>query len=140
MEEALSAEVIEFLNERRHAILATNQAGGPPHLSPVWYLYEEGAFYVSVRAATVKARNLALDPRLSLAVDGGYPDWRSVIALGSAELVGSDSPAQAERRRAILRRYYGNDDDVRRHVERTPDSIGMLLLVIRTERVITQGF
>ncbi|MCZ7571705.1 MAG: TIGR03618 family F420-dependent PPOX class oxidoreductase [Ardenticatenaceae bacterium] len=130
----------EFLSARRHAIVGTNPIDGPPQLSPVWYLWEEGRLYLSVNVETAKYRNLQRDPRITVCIDGCYPDMRSVIITGMATLVGADNPLQAEMRRRLLGRYYDSEEGVRRHLERTPDSPKMALVVVRPEKIIRQGF
>ena len=60
-------------------MLGVNRGDEPPHLSPVWYLYAEGVFTISIAATTVKYRLLQRDPRVSLCIDGGYPDYRTVM-------------------------------------------------------------
>lgn len=136
----VDAQVEEFLSDRRHAIAGTNRVDGPPQLSPVWYLYEGGRFYLSINAETAKYRNLQRDPSITLCVDGGYPDWRCVIVYGTATAVGADDPFQGEMRQRLLRRYYDSEEDVARHIERTPDPHKMALIVITPEKVIRQGF
>ncbi len=59
-------EIEAFLRAPRHAVLGVNRGEGPPHLSPVWYHYDEGVFTISITTATVKYRLLRRDPRVSL--------------------------------------------------------------------------
>ena len=58
----MNAEVMNFIEEDRHAVLATNGRSGLPQLTPVWYLFEDGVLYVSAQVTTVKVRNLRRDP------------------------------------------------------------------------------
>ena len=48
--------------------LTTVNADGSPHVTPVGALWMEGTFWVQTGAGTRKARNLARDPRCSVAV------------------------------------------------------------------------
>jgi PPOX class probable F420-dependent enzyme len=132
----MSQDDIEtYLAERRHAILATNTPNGPPQLSPVWYLYEEGRFYISVNAGTAKYRNLQRDPGISLCIDAGFPDMRSVIVYGTATLIDADDPLQAEMRWRILNRYYQDEEATRRRIDATPDLSKMALIVVVPDRI-----
>jgi PPOX class probable F420-dependent enzyme len=128
-------EIETYLAERRHAIVATNVAGGPPQLSPVWYLYEAGRFYISVNTETAKYRNLQRDPHISLCIDAGFPDMRSVIVYGTATLIGADAPLQAGMRWRILNRYYQDEEATRRRIDATPDLSRMALIVVTPHRI-----
>ncbi len=128
-------EIAAFLQAPRHAVIGVNRPAGPPHLSPVWYLYEDGVFTISITTATVKYRLLRHDPRVSLCIDGGYPDYRTVIVAGVAELQPNDEAI----RRRIIRRYYENETAARRYAESTRGA-SHVLLVVRAERVIGQDY
>lgn len=128
-------EIEAFLQAPRHAVLGVNRPAKPPHLSPVWYLYEAGVFTISIAATTVKYRLLQRDPRASLCIDGGYPDYRTVIVTGAAEL----HPNDEAMRRRIIRRYYEDEAAARRYAASTRGA-SHVLLVVRPERVIGQDY
>jgi PPOX class probable F420-dependent enzyme len=133
-----------FLKAPRHAIVGTNRSDGPPQLSPVWYVYEEGRIYISVGVGTAKHRNLQRDPRISLCVDGGHPDARAVIIYGTAELVGDDNASVSrslleEMRWRIIRHYYESEDEARRYAEETRD-LQSVLIIVTPHKVISQDF
>ena len=128
-------EIHEFLQASRHAVIGVNRPEGPPHLSPVWYLYKDGVFYISITTATVKYRLLRGDPRVSLCIDGGYPDYRTVLVAVVAEL----RPNYEAMRRRIIRRYYEDEADARRYAESTRGASHVLVMV-RPERVIGQDY
>ncbi len=134
------AQVEEFLEAPRHAIVGTNRRDGPPQLSPVWYLYEDGRFYISVLVTSAKYRNLRRDPRISLCVDGGHPDARAVMIHGGAELIEAESPWRDEIIWRITRRYYESDEDARRFREEARDWGQTALIVVTPEKIISQDF
>jgi PPOX class probable F420-dependent enzyme len=134
------AQVEEFLEAPRHAIVATNRRDGAPQLSPVWYMYEEGRFYISVLVASAKYRNLRRDPRISLCVDGGHPDARAVMIHGSAELIEAESPWREEMTWRIIRRYYESDEDAHRFREEARAWGRTALIVVTPEKIISQNF
>jgi len=79
----LAAEVV--------ARIATVQADGSPHVTPIWFAWDGGAmwFYSIIRSQ--RWTNLVRDPRVSVVVDAGgaeYFQLRGVEMLGNAELVG----------------------------------------------------
>jgi hypothetical protein len=87
-------DVDAFLREPLTARLAT----GGPTVRPVWFLWEEGAFWVRA------------DPAVALVVDEcdlATGLVRQVIARGRAELL----PFDVERGRRKLVRYLGADEE-----------------------------
>jgi len=134
-----STEIATFLAAPRHAILGTNTRNGPPQLSPVWYLFEEGKFYISITTGTAKYRNLRRDPRLSLCIDGGHPDYRTVIVYGVAEFLPADASSLDDIRWRIIRRYYTDEAAARQYAESTSNQPNVLL-VVTPARILSQDF
>ena len=66
--------------------MGTNRIDGSPQLSPVWYLYRDGKFYTSVYAGCAKHLNLRRDHRVTVCVDGVYPDALYVAIYGTVEI------------------------------------------------------
>ena len=132
-------ELEAFLQAPRHAIMGTNPVDGPPQLSPVWYIYENGRFYISIAVKTAKYRNLQRDPRLSLCIDGGYTDYRTVMAGGEAQLLPMGHPLQVEMRWRIIRHYHQTEAAARRYAESVRDTISALI-VLTPQKIISQDF
>lgn len=91
-------EALAFARESKRGILGTINADGTPHLVPVFAAVKDGKLLVSTPRTTVKARNIARDPRVTMAF--GIRPWLAVA--GTARIVGdetSDLPAR-------LREYY----------------------------------
>ncbi|MDQ7010373.1 MAG: PPOX class F420-dependent oxidoreductase [Mariprofundaceae bacterium] len=128
-----------FLSAPRHAIVGTNRADGPPQLSPVWYLYEDGKLYISVGAGTAKHRNLQRDPRISICVDGCHPDGRAVMIYGTTQIVKHGDPLQQAMRWRIIRHYYEDEAAARQYAEPT-QHLQSVLLIVTPEKIITQDF
>lgn len=133
------AQIDEFLAAPRHAVVGTNTMSGPPQLSPVWYFYQEGHFYISVQSGCAKHRNLERDPRVSLCIDGCYPDFRAVIIYGTAQVVENGHALQEEMHWRIIRQYYETEADARRYLEATQDEKAVLL-VVTPDRIISQDY
>jgi PPOX class probable F420-dependent enzyme len=128
-----------FLQAPLHAIVGTNGVDGPPHLSPVWYLFENGRFYISFSTQTAKYRNLQRDPRISVCIDGGYPDYRTVMVTGKAQLLPEGDPLQAEMCWRIIRQYHETEAAARRYAESVRDTVSAMI-VVTPEKVISQDF
>ncbi|MGW5557820.1 pyridoxamine 5'-phosphate oxidase family protein [Micromonospora sp. NPDC003944] len=99
-----AAAVEERLSRELNIWLCTLRRDGSPHLTPVWFVYLSATFWVGCGSRSVKARNIANDPRVSLALeDGDAP----VVAEGAAHLRRGDFPAPVVE--AFVRKYDGWD-------------------------------
>ena len=88
----ITPEVEQFLGQQPNMILATLRNPGlnlpGPQLSPVWFVYRDGAFYISTVTSTAKWVNLKRDPSCSGIVDD--PEGEYVFVSGVAELDDGD--------------------------------------------------
>ena len=82
-------EVDAFLAEQRVCRLASVSAAGP-HVSPVWYVWHDGALWVYSITRSQRFTDLQRDPRVSAVVDAGvaYDELRGVEISGTVEPVG----------------------------------------------------
>lgn len=76
----------------RPAVLATRRPDGRPHAAPIWYDLDRvgdgiGQIVFNTGEHTVKGRNLAADPRLSLVVQDDRPPFSFVSIDGEATLI-----------------------------------------------------
>lgn len=139
MPQMTPAEIEQFLQAPRHAVVGTNSAGGAPQLSPVWYLYEADRLYFSLALSTVKYRNLQRDPRLSVCVDGCHPDARTVMIYGTVEMIAWGDPQEREMWWRIIQRYYETEAAARRYADTIRDT-PMALAVVTPEKIISQDY
>lgn len=51
--------------------LATVRPSNRPHLVPLWFVWAGGSIYLCVAGASVKVRNIAANPAVSLALESG---------------------------------------------------------------------
>jgi PPOX class probable F420-dependent enzyme len=101
-------ELRPLLTETRYATLATHDADGTIHLTPVWFLFEDDRFYFESFSASRKVKNIQRDPDVSVVVDGRQPGRESwVSASGKADLLSGDE-AQAINAR-VRARYLTKD-------------------------------
>ncbi|KFU79000.1 PPOX class probable F420-dependent enzyme, Rv3369 family [Amycolatopsis lurida] len=63
--------LIERLARERNAWLCTLRPDGSPHVTPVWFVYLDGVFWIGSGDRNVKVRNVGDDPRVSLALEDG---------------------------------------------------------------------
>jgi peroxiredoxin Q/BCP len=79
----------EFLARPLVARLATVGANGSPHVTPMWFLYEDGIMYMSTRADAAKVRHVRANPRVAVVVDVMEAPFKNKIVTieGSAQVV-----------------------------------------------------
>jgi PPOX class probable F420-dependent enzyme len=101
------------------ATLGTIGRDGRPHLSAVWFLYQEDRFKLSLHASRQKTKNLRRNSAVSLFILDPQNTLRYLETRGDAELAADDDYAFARR---IGAKYGGADlrqmdgDDQRRLV------------------------
>jgi hypothetical protein len=100
------AEVAGRLAIARTYWLGTTTPSGAPHAVPVWGVVTGETLYLYGERSTVKARNLAIDPRVVLHLESGED---VLIVRGVAEDLGS--PAEAPSVVAALTAKYTSPQD-----------------------------
>ena len=99
-------EIAVCLAAARSYWLCTTMPSGAPHAAPVWGVMTGGTLYLYSERRTVKARNLAADPRLVLHLESAED---VVIVRGTAEDMGT--PVQLpEVMRALSAKYVSDAD------------------------------
>lgn len=133
-------ELAAFLDEPRHAIVATNRHDGQSQLSAVWFVYETGRFFFSIQSTSVKHANLRRDPRLAVCVDAGHPDARSVAIYGTAQLR-LDAEATPDPLHArIARRYLSNQADTIAYLQKARAVSPLVLVALAPDRVLAHDY
>jgi len=122
----------EFLRTMPNAVVATVRRNGLPQLTPNWYLWTRGEFWISTAAWTAKTHNLRRDPRVVLCIDdpvsGDY-----VQVVGTASLV----EGEAVREPTIeLIRKYREEPDVIPHWEMISGLAERVLIVVSPTRFL----
>ena len=103
-----------FLAEPRNAIVAGIRSDGRPHMTPNWYLWRDGKFFVSTTKDRAKFRIFSRDPRVQLSVDDAF-GFRYVVVDGLVD-IGDDVEAGLEYFRDLRIKHgrtESNDDDLR---------------------------
>jgi PPOX class probable F420-dependent enzyme len=86
---------------RRSAHLATVSPAGRPQVGPVWFWWDRPTCWVVSTRDSLRVRNIAADPHVSLSLDVERFPARGAILHGTAELI--DPEATTLRR--IVERY-----------------------------------
>lgn len=109
MREMSERRAREFLLEgTRTGKLATVSADGSPHVVPIWFTLRDGQIVFNTSEASVKAMNLARDPRVALSVDDQTPPYSFVTVEGTASLSANDRDLK-EIATEIGGRYMGSE-------------------------------
>ena len=126
----------DILRVPLNGVLATNRRDGAPQLSPIWYLYEDERFYISVGMDSVKARNVRRDPRVSLCIDEGHPHGSAVTVYGGAELIEAESAWRDDMIWRITLHYHESEAAARHYAETKPKWGPSAILVVTPERIV----
>lgn len=79
----------ERLETERNIWLATVRPDGRPHLVPLWFAWHDNLIYICIQPNSVKARNLAQGPTVSLSLEDGD---RPLICEGEAAVIPTSYP------------------------------------------------
>ena len=79
----LTPKTLEFLEGRHFGKLGTVMKDGSPHVTPIWYMVDDGKLIVNTTNTRVKYFNIRRDRRVCLLVDDGYP---YVIIFGKGRI------------------------------------------------------
>lgn len=101
-------EVAGRLAAARTYWVSSTTASGAPRAAPVWGVVTDGTLYLYSERSTVKARNLAADPRVVVHLESGED---VLIVRGVAEDLGT--PAMAPWVVAALAAKYTSPEDQR---------------------------
>jgi PPOX class probable F420-dependent enzyme len=133
-----SGEIEELLACHVPAHLATLDAHGFPHITPLWFIWAEDAFYMTSITDRPHLRRLARDPRAGICVDielaereDGQRPNRQVRAVGNADLM-PDTDGIWTRR--ITEKYVYGPTAAERITMRTADKRTAIRL--RPERIV----
>ncbi|WP_297648625.1 pyridoxamine 5'-phosphate oxidase family protein [Pseudonocardia sp.] len=107
-------EVDAFLAEERICRVATVGTNGP-HATPLWYVWHDGALWLTSLSRSQRWIDLQKDPRIAVVVDAGedYMELRGVELRGKVEVVGEvprtgeDVPELEGPQQAFADRYTG---------------------------------
>ena len=75
----------EFLRQPHVGVLATLRGDGRPYTVPVWWLWDDGVFWLTGTTNRVWCRQLQRDPRASLCIEAMAPVAGHVGVDGQAE-------------------------------------------------------
>jgi len=83
------AERDEFLKTTKTIVLSTLDRHGYPHSVAMWYVAEDGRFWMTTYAKSQKALNIQRNPKVALLAESGttYDTLKGVLIRGRADLI-----------------------------------------------------
>jgi PPOX class probable F420-dependent enzyme len=133
---APSEQINAFLSTPsfRDAILAVNRPEGGPQVTPVWFIWDGEAFWLSIRNHSAKYRYMRRDQNISVLVD--EPDnARYVLAYGRAEIFDENLRAHP-----VLRSMLEKYDVSKEEMEKGLDELSRperVLVRLRPEKMLS---
>jgi nitroimidazol reductase NimA-like FMN-containing flavoprotein (pyridoxamine 5'-phosphate oxidase superfamily) len=136
---ALSAQELQALLALDVPVrLATLDAQGFPHVTPLWFTWAEGAFHMTSLSDRPHLRRLEHDPRAGVCVDVEEPERedgqrpnRQVRAVGRAELFADPGGVWTRR---ITEKYVRGSRGPARSAARAADE--RVVIRLRPERLV----
>lgn len=124
------------------AHLATLDPAGFPRVIPIWFLWEEGVFYLSSGPQSRHVQDLVRDPRAGLCItveesqtETGYRPFRQIMVRGKASVQPDTNASWA---RKLIGKYIPGEAGVRR--AKLEAGKPRVVIVLRPERFLTTGF
>ncbi|MBY8864935.1 pyridoxamine 5'-phosphate oxidase family protein [Streptomyces sennicomposti] len=111
-------ELDEFLATERTCRVATVSAGGAPHVSALWFVWDGASLWLYSVVRSRRWADLRRDPRVAVVVDTGeeYDRLRGAELSGAVDFVG-EAPRTGELRAELdlpetlfARKYFGLEE------------------------------
>jgi nitroimidazol reductase NimA-like FMN-containing flavoprotein (pyridoxamine 5'-phosphate oxidase superfamily) len=107
MDTKLHAQILELIQKYSTLALATLREDGWPQTTTVAYANHDLTLYLATGADAQKVRNIRRDGRVSVAIDGGAPDWASLRGVSmAAHAVVIDSSSERQQAARLLKRKF----------------------------------
>ncbi|MEY2469926.1 MAG: hypothetical protein QOF21_2624 [Actinomycetota bacterium] len=97
-----------MLHGTRTGKLATTNANGQPHVTPIWFVLDGDDVIFTTHETSVKGKTILRDARVSMVVDDQEPPYSFVMVQGTAA-VSSDLDELVAWATKIGARYMGAD-------------------------------
>ena len=113
-------EIYSFLQKQISLQIGTINKDGSPHLTTMWYLYDEDNFIFHTYTKSQKIINLKRDSRITLLTEAGtqYSDLQGIIVYGNAEIInGKDNLEEVTRYMEMVGEKYIEDEDGAQYIE-----------------------
>ena len=127
-------EIETFLEKPLLARFCSHNLDGSIHITPIFYLYENGEFLFGTQQKARKIRNIEQDPHVTVLIDAEEPILQAVIVYGEASL---DFEDVLEKRVRILKRYYKSPADARAFAEKLARAWKTVIIHVKPTRMVS---
>ena len=110
--------------------IATIRADGAPHVTPAWFIYEDGEILITPRKESAWLAHLRRDPRIALTIDEEAGPYRKITVEGVARIaydLGRDAEWRDTYRRIACR--YVPEAGAEHYIQETIDQPRALIAV-----------
>lgn len=83
LETAVAARLLSSTIPARLAFVGES---GQPHVTPIWFLWRDGAIVMCSFANSAKVRAIKTNPRIALTIDSEEPPYQVLRIRGSADI------------------------------------------------------
>jgi PPOX class probable F420-dependent enzyme len=128
----LSQSERDLLDQPAFATLATLMPDGGPQATAIWYRRDGETLRMACGASSVKARNIARDPRVAVTVIDPRNPYAFIQVRGGAEIIPGSDLARTEFR-ILAQRYMGEADGTAWADNLSPTG-DFVVLVVHPER------
>ncbi len=80
-------QLAKFLAQANLLVIATITPEGYPHLTPVWFKFDNGVFYFSTTRERKKTKNLAKNKKVGFAIAPSELSYKAVVGFGDAQIL-----------------------------------------------------
>lgn len=99
----------DLMRDRAIAHVATLTPDGEPHVTPMWFHYNQGEFwFVSPRNAD-KVKHIEQDDRIAISISDTELPYRAIMARGKARVI--DDGTAKRLTQDLQKKYIGSTDD-----------------------------
>lgn len=129
MSDKLTAEVLELLEQCSDMTLASLLPDGAPHAVVVSYASSGLSIYFGCSPSSLKAGNIARDPRVAITITAPYSDWSQIRGLA---ILGRASRLDGDAAQAAAECFMKKFDEIAQYITGAAD---VALFQVTVERV-----
>ena len=129
------SELEAFLGKPRLAHLATATPKGRPRVTPIWFKYERGVFYLTTRLHRLKGQYHKQNPFMALSIAEEEKPYVAVCAFGSVEIVNENRDDWLKK---IAFRY--GEEEGKAWFESAIKQPDRVVLALKPERVLSWNY